>query len=74
MRTLRNLFVTVGLLLCASGCATKTTVIDSRADVVRLGKGVRGPVYIWDKTTSAWTLTRGKTTLPEGWFAGPPPP
>ena len=64
--------VIVGLLACVSGCATRTVVIDSRADVVRLGKGVHGPVYLWDKAAGAWTLVKD-TKLPEGWFAGPPP-
>jgi hypothetical protein len=45
-------------------------VIDSRADVVRIGRGVRGEVYVWQD--GAWVKT-GKVTLPEGWFAGPPP-
>jgi len=45
-------------------------VIDSHADVVRLGPGVRGKVYVW--RDGAWTLT-GKVTLPEGWYAGPGP-
>lgn len=63
-------FATAGMLLCASGCATKTVVIDSRSDVVRLGPDVRGKVYVW--RDGAWTRT-GKVTLPEGWFAGPPP-
>jgi hypothetical protein len=45
-------------------------VIDSRADVVRLGPDVRGTVYVW--RDGAWTKT-GKVKLPEGWFAGPLP-
>ena len=71
MRTLLKQSVIAGLLLCASGCATKTVVIDSRADVVRLGPDVRGTVYVF--RDGAWTLT-GKVKLPQGWYAGPPPP
>ena len=70
MRTLLSLCASVGLLTCAAGCATRAVVLDSQADVVRLGKGVRGQVYIWQD--GCWTLT-GKVTLPEGWYAGPGP-
>ena len=70
MRTLLRLFGIVGLLLCVSGCATRTVVLDSQSDVVRLGNNVRGNVYVWQD--GAWTKT-GKVTLPEGWYAGPPP-
>jgi hypothetical protein len=45
-------------------------VLDSQADVVRLGPDVRGKVYVWQ--AGCWTLTR-KVTLPEGWYAGPGP-
>jgi hypothetical protein len=53
-----------------AGCGTRAVIIDPRADVVRLGPGVRGPVYVF--VDGRWTLTR-KVTLPEGWFAGPGP-
>lgn len=49
---------------------TRTVVIDSSSDVVRLGPGVRGPVYVLKD--GAWVRT-GKVTLPEGWYAGPGP-
>lgn len=68
MSTLRNLSVIAGLLLCASGCVTRTVVLDSSSDVVRLGNNVRGNVYIWQ--AGAWVKS-GKVTLPEGWYAGP---
>jgi hypothetical protein len=45
-------------------------VIDSQRDVVRLGKNVRGDVYVWKE--GAW-IKVGKVTLPEGWYAGPAP-
>ena len=70
MRTRLRLFGIVGLLLCASGCVTRTVVLDSQSDVVRLGDNVRGNVYVWQN--GEWTKT-GKVTLPEGWYAGPPP-
>lgn len=73
MRTHLRLLGIVGLLLCGNGCAifqTRTVVLDSQSDVVRLGSNVRGNVYVWQ--SGAWTKT-GKVTLPEGWYAGPPP-
>lgn len=70
MRTRLNLSAVLGLLICATSCATKTVVLDSQADVVRLGPDVRGKVYVWQ--AGCWTLTR-KVTLPEGWYAGPGP-
>lgn len=70
MPTHLTLCVAAGLLISASGCATKTVVLDSQADVVRIGPGVKGRVYIWQN--DAWTLS-GKVTLPEGWYAGPGP-
>lgn len=76
MLKLLKLFAIAGTLICATSCATscatRTVVLDSQADVVRIGPGVRGKVYVWDQNTKAWTLT-GKVTLPEGWYAGPPP-
>ena len=71
MRTLLNLSATLGIILSLSACATKTVVLDRQSDVVRLGPNVRGKVYVWKKETG-WTLS-GKVTLPEGWYAGPPP-
>ena len=70
MRTLRNLSVIVWLIIFATSCATKTIVLDSSADVVRIGPDVTGKVYVWQD--GAWRLS-GKVTLPEGWYAGPGP-
>ena len=70
MQTLLKLPAVVGLILCANGCATRTVVIDSTADVVRLGPDVKDSVYIF--RDGAWVKS-GKMQLPEGWYAGPPP-
>lgn len=70
MRTLLMTCALGGIITWLTGCATKTIVIDSQADVVRLGPGVRGPVYVW--RDGGWRLT-GRVTLPEGWYAGPGP-
>jgi hypothetical protein len=70
MSTRLKLSALVGLLICATSCATRTVVIDASADIVRLGPNVTGKVYIW--RDGAWQLTK-KTKLPEGWYAGPGP-
>lgn len=70
MLTRLKLLGIVGLILCASGCVTKVVILDSQTDVVRLGSNVRGDVYVWDN--GSWSK-KGKVTLPEGWYAGPPP-
>ena len=70
MRRLLLICASAGMLTWASGCATRVVVLDSQSDIVRLGRGVRGPVYIWQD--GAWKAA-GKTTLPEGWYAGPGP-
>jgi hypothetical protein len=70
MRLLLPICALAGLLGCAPGCATRTVVLDSQADVVRLGNDVRGDVYVWKQGT--WQLS-GIVTLPEGWYAGTGP-
>lgn len=69
-RTLLKIFACAGLLICATGCQTRTVILDRNSDVVRIGPKMRGKVYVWQN--GAWTLT-GKVTLPEGWYAGPGP-
>lgn len=59
-----------GLLACLIGCATKTVIIDTSKDVVRLGPDVKGHIYLF--RNGAWVPT-GSVTLPWGWYAGPPP-
>ncbi len=67
---LLNLFGIAGLLICGTSCATRTFILDGSRDIVRLGPGVKGRVYVW--ADGGWTMT-GKTRLPEGWYAGPGP-
>lgn len=43
-------------------------MLDRQSDVVRIGPGMRGKVYVW--RDGGWVLS-GKVTLPEGWYAGP---
>jgi hypothetical protein len=68
--------LTLTLLGITSGCAgfrgaTRVTVIDSSADWVKLGPGVKGQVYLWDHAAKAWSLQSKTMVLPEGWVAGP---
>lgn len=49
---------------------TRTVVIDSQSDVLRLGKGVKGEAYIY--RNGVWESV-GVVKLPEGWYAGPGP-
>ena len=67
-------YASVGLAICATSCAllnpTRVLVLDSRSDVVRLGPGVKGKVYVW--RNAQWEL-QGPMMLPEGWYAGPMP-
>lgn len=53
------------------GCAAdRVVVIDRSSDVVRLGRNVRGEVYVWKD--GQWVRV-GRAKLPEGWWAGPGP-
>lgn len=74
MRTLLLASALVGLAACATGCAifrpSRVVVIDSSSDVVRLGRDVRGTVYMHED--GGWKKV-GPITLPEGWYAGPLP-
>lgn len=60
------------MMIWCAGCATSRTVIlDSQSDIVKLGPDVRGHVYYY--RDGQWQLTGDKVTLPEGWGAGPMP-
>lgn len=71
--TLQKLCATSLLLLCvlgSTGCVTRTFVIDSQADVVRLGDNVKGDVYVYQN--SQWVKVKN-VHLPAGWTAGAVP-
>lgn len=63
-----KLFVISGLLIFATSCVTRVVVIDSNSDVIRIGKNVKGEVYIY--RNNQWESV-GKAIIPEGWYAGP---
>lgn len=59
-------------IMCCVGCETRTAVFVGDADVVRAGPdGLTGRVYV--NTDAGWTLTDEPVTVPEGWYAVPPP-
>lgn len=71
MQTLQRTLGLLGIVILLSGCVTRQVVIlDKDSDVVRLGKDVKGSVYIFQN--GEWVLV-GKAQLPEGWYAGPGP-
>lgn len=60
----------IGLACSGAMCRQHVVVIDRNADVVRLGKGVRGEVFVLKE--GKW-VSVGKAELPAGWYAGPGP-
>lgn len=70
MPTPRTLSALAGLLIFASGCAARITVIDSQADIIRTLKPVKVKAAIW--RDGQW-IEAGKVTLPAGWYCGPGP-
>lgn len=56
--------------ICVTSCATKTVVVNSDADVVRIGKAVVGEAYVWSAEKKQWESVK-KFTYPKGWYAGP---
>lgn len=67
---LLSLFALAGLLTFASGCASRVTVIDSRADIIRTLRPVKVKAAIW--RDGQWQEA-GKVEIPAGWYAGPGP-
>jgi hypothetical protein len=70
MRTRLPICVAVGLLICATGCANRTTVIDSQADIIRTLRPVKVKAAIYQD--GKWTEA-GKVEIPAGWYCGPGP-
>ena len=59
-----------GIAMCASSCVTNPDVVfvDTQADLVRLGRDVKGHVYFWKG--GKWVRSQNRVTLPAGWYAG----
>lgn len=51
-----------------TSCVTKTVVVNSDADAVRIGSGVVGDAYVWSNKDKQWELVH-HFQYPEGWFA-----
>lgn len=75
MFKLLNLSLIAGALslnLSLSGCTgTRTQVLDTRYNVIRIGKGVKGQCYV-DDGKGNW-VDAGIIEVPIGWWAGAPP-
>ena len=68
MKTIQILLLS-SLAFALLGCgSTRVVFVDTQADLVRLGPDVQGRVYVL--TNGAWTLSKKKVKLPEGWYAG----
>ena len=68
MRALKLLTVLI-LSVAFIGCgSTRVVFVDTSADLVRIGPGVSGRVYILKN--GEWILSKNKVKLPEGWYAG----
>jgi hypothetical protein len=65
-----DVWLLLSIILLLAGCTTRVVVIDRSSDVVRLGKGVKGEIYVL--RDGEW-VSIGKAVLPEGWYAGPGP-
>lgn len=46
-----------------------TMVEGSPSNLIKIGPGVRGRVYI--KVEDKWVLSDNEVVIPEGWFAAP---
>jgi len=63
--------VTVGALICVTGCVSSPDVVfvDTNSDIVRLGRDVSGHVFYRDGS-GRWVRSANKVKLPAGWYAG----
>ena len=69
MRTITKTLAILSLSFLFLGCgSTRVVFVDTSADLIRLGPGVSGRVYILKN--GEWILSKNKVKLPEGWYAG----
>jgi len=61
------LLISAATILMGCG-STKVVFVDTQAQIVRIGPGVSGKVYVLKD--GEWVLSKNKMTLPEGWYAG----
>lgn len=66
---MKTTLILLSSLLLFAGCgSTRVVFVDTQSDLVRIGPGVEGKVYILKN--GEWVLSKNKVKLPEGWYAG----
>ena len=66
---IKNVLILLCALLIFTGCgSTRVVFVDTQSNLVRLGPGVEGKVYVLKN--GEWVLSKNKVKLPEGWYAG----
>lgn len=66
---MKSLLFALSLLVFTVGCgSTKVVFVDTEANLVRIGPGVVGKVYVLKD--GEWVLSKNKVKIPEGWYAG----
>ena len=66
---MKKTLILLSSLLLSAGCgSTRVVFVDTQSDLVRIGPGVEGKVYILKN--GEWVLSKNKVKLPEGWYAG----
>ena len=66
---MKTALIVLSSLLIFVGCgSTRVVFVDTQSDLVRIGPGVEGKVYILKN--GEWVLSKNKVKLPEGWYAG----
>ena len=69
MSIILKTLIVATLLISSIGCgSTKVVFVDTQSNLVRLGPGVEGRVYVLKD--GEWVLSKNKVKLPEGWYAG----
>lgn len=69
LKTTLKALIAITLLISLVGCgSTKVVFVDTQSNLVRLGPGIEGKVYVLKN--GEWILSKNKVKLPEGWYAG----
>ena len=68
MNHLKILLAIVSLFLLVGCGSTRVVFVDTQSNLVRLGPGISGKVYVLKN--GEWVLSKNKVKLPEGWYAG----
>ena len=68
MKTLKIILLTSVATLLMSCGSTRVVFVDTDTQLVRIGPGVKGKVYVLKD--GQWILSKNRVNLPEGWYAG----